>query len=97
MVYAKHNSYPESWYTIYIKPTAAFTNFKLYAKFTLKQQTLHAKDWVDTWQVLQLHIEICTNLCSFVVHAIHGWKAYQVYFLTQQTEHLLDFPIKSYG
>jgi hypothetical protein len=33
-------------------------------------------------------------MCSFVVHATHDWKAYQVYFLTQQTEHLLDFQIK---
>ena len=48
-----------------------------------------------TWQVLQLHIEIYTNMWSFVVHAIHHEKAYQVYFLTQQTEHLLDFPLKS--
>jgi hypothetical protein len=40
MVYAKHKSYLKFWYTIYIEPTAAYANFKLYAKLMLKQQTL---------------------------------------------------------
>ena len=39
MVYAKHKSYLKFLYTIYIKPTAAYANFKLYAKFMLKEQT----------------------------------------------------------
>ena len=32
-----------------------------------------------------------------MVHVAHGWKAYQVYFHTQQTAPLVDFPIRSYG
>jgi hypothetical protein len=47
--------------------------------------------------LVQIPVQNCTNLRSFVVHAAHGWKALRVYFHTQQTAHHLDLPIKSYG
>ena len=47
--------------------------------------------------VVQLPVQNCMNLQSFVVYAAHGWKALLVYFHTQKTVRHLDFPIKSYG
>jgi glucan biosynthesis protein len=31
------------------------------------------------------------------MHATHGWKAYRIYFHTQQTARHFNFPIKNYG
>ena len=47
--------------------------------------------------LVQLPVQNCINLQSFVVHAAQGWKALRVYFHTQQMVHHLDFPIRSYG
>ena len=32
-----------------------------------------------------------------MLHVAHGWKAYEVYFHTQQTARHLDFVLRSYG
>ena len=51
---------------------------------------------VNSLPDVQLPMQNCTNVQCFVVDAAHGLKAYQVYFPTQPTAHLLDFPRWSY-
>ena len=52
---------------------------------------------VNSLPDVQLPMQNCTTVQSFVLHAAHGWKAYHVIFPTQQTSYHLDFPIRSYG
>jgi hypothetical protein len=46
--------------------------------------------------LVQLSMQNCTILHSFVMHATYGQKADRVYFHIQQTARHFDFPLGSY-
>ena len=46
--------------------------------------------------LVQLPVQNYTNLQCFMMHAAHGWKAYWVYFHTQQMAHHFDFSLGTY-
>jgi hypothetical protein len=67
--------------------------------------------WDSTWSVktgqkgqessrrfiyVQLPVQNYIIIQLFMVHATHGWKAYQVHFHNQQKARHFDFSLKSY-
>jgi hypothetical protein len=70
--------------------------------FPLLRFDLISEDWSKGQEssrrfiYVQLLVQNYIIIQLFMVHATHGWKAYQVHFHNQQKARHFDFSLKSY-